>query len=109
VQSQFGVNSAADFVRLFMVPGMGHCLAGPGPNTFDPLTALDQWTERGSAPERITASKYQNDLLAYVGVPVGPAQKTRPLCAYPKVARWSGNGSPTDAANFTCVAPHSDR
>jgi hypothetical protein len=105
VQAKLGVKSTASFVRLFMVPSMGHCLIGPGPNTFDALTALDQWAEHGAAPERIVASKYQNDLMAYVGFPGGPALKTRPLCAYPKIARWNGSGPKTDAASFSCKLP----
>ena len=107
VQSKLGIKSTGDFVRLFMVPGMAHCLMGPGPNTFDALTALDQWTEHGAAPDRIVASKYQNDVMAYVGLPGGPALKTRPLCTYPKVARWTGVGSTADAANFACERPRS--
>jgi feruloyl esterase len=31
--------------------------------------------------------------------------RTRPLCAYPQVARYSGTGSIDDATNFKCVAP----
>lgn len=90
--------------RLFMVPGMSHCLAGPGPNVFDALGTLDAWRQGGPAPERMTATKFDNDLFAYLGFPARPI-RTRPLCAYPKVARWSGSGSTDDAANFSCVAP----
>jgi len=84
-----------DFFRLFMVPGMGHCRGGPGPDTFDALTALEQWVEHGEAPERIVASK----------VEAGDVLRTRPLCPYPQVARWDGTGSSDDAANFSCVVP----
>lgn len=96
--------AAAASVRLFMVPGMSHCLAGPGPNNFDPLTALDGWRQGGAAPERIVATKYDNDLFAYIGLPA-KAGRTRPLCAFPKVAKWDGKGSTDDAASFTCEAP----
>ncbi len=95
---------AADSVRLFMVPGMSHCLGGPGATIFDPLTALDQWRQKGTAPQSIVATKYDNDLLAYLGLPAKPV-RTRPLCPFPKVARWDGKGSTDDAANFSCVAP----
>jgi feruloyl esterase len=84
-----------DFARLFMVPGMGHCQGGPGPNTFDALTPLERWVEQGVAPDRIIASS----------VVKGVTTRTRPLCPYPQVARWSGTGSSDEAANFTCVAP----
>ena len=84
-----------EFFRLFMVPGMGHCRGGPGPDRFDALTALEQWVEQEAAPERIIASKLED----------GEVVRTRPLCPYPQVARWSGTGSTDDAANFACVMP----
>lgn len=77
-------------VRLFMVPGMNHCGGGPGPNSFDMLTALEQWVERGKAPNRIIARNNARNL-------------ERPLCPYPEVARYAGSGSTNDAANFACV------
>ena len=84
-----------DFFRLFMAPGMGHCRGGPGPDRFDALSALEQWVEHGAAPERIIASKVDDNEVT----------RTRPICAYQKMAKWNGNGSTDDAANFTCVAP----
>ncbi len=81
------------FLRLFMVPGMDHCLLGSGPNVFDTLTPLERWVEQGWAPERIVASGG--------AVP----NRTRPLCPYPQVARYQGRGSIDDAANFACVNP----
>ena len=87
-----------------MGPGMSHCLGGPGPNSFDPLTALDSWRQGGPAPERIIATKYDNDLFAYIGLPA-KAQRTRPLCPFPKVAKWDGKGSADVAASFACEAP----
>jgi feruloyl esterase len=95
---------AATSVRLFMVPGMSHCIAGPGPNVFDPLAPLDSWRQGGPAPERIIATKYDNDLSAYVGLPA-KARRTRPLCAFPKIAKWDGKGPTDDAASFACEAP----
>jgi feruloyl esterase len=87
--------------RLFMVPGMFHCSGGPGPNTFDALTPLVTWTETGVAPETIVATKFVNDTPPAV-------QMTRPLCVYPKVARYNGSGSTNVAANFTCVPDEND-
>ena len=58
------------------------------------------------APERMTAIKFDSDLLGYLGFPAKPL-RTRPLCAYPKVARWDGTGSTDDAAHFVCSAPAS--
>lgn len=83
------------FYRLFMVPGMQHCTGGPGTDRFDGLAALDAWVDRSVAPDRIPASHLANDTVT----------RTRPLCPYPQVARWSGSGSPNEAQNFTCAAP----
>jgi feruloyl esterase len=94
------------FFRLFLVPGMGHCSGGTGTTNFgnpnspppvisadhDLLTALDRWVERGTAPEKIIASKMVN----------GSAVRTRPLCSYPAKAVYRGQGSTDDAASFVC-------
>jgi feruloyl esterase len=82
--------------RLFMVPGMLHCGGGPGPNSFDTLTALENWVEHGVAPEGIVATKYVNDNPA-LGV-----ARTMPLCKFPEKARYDGAGDPYDAASWTC-------
>jgi feruloyl esterase len=87
--------AAAGSVRLFLVPGMGHCGGGEGPNNFDMVTALEQWVEQGRAPQQITASRIEN----------GRTVRTRPLCPYPQVARYKGAGSIDEAANFECRAP----
>ncbi|HVF15579.1 MAG TPA: tannase/feruloyl esterase family alpha/beta hydrolase, partial [Steroidobacteraceae bacterium] len=79
-------------VRLFMVPGMGHCGGGTGPDKFDALTALEQWVEAGKPPSQ---------LVAEVQVNAG-ANRTRPLCVYPKVASYIGRGDPNEASSFEC-------
>jgi feruloyl esterase len=79
--------------RLFMAPGMGHCRGGDGPNSFDMVTALEEWVEQGKAPDRILATHRTN----------GQVDRTRPLCPYPSVARYTGIGSIDDAANFVCA------
>jgi feruloyl esterase len=89
-----GLPGTRDFFRFFLAPGMGHCSGGPGPNQFDHLTALEQWVEKGIAPDKLIASHITN----------GKIDRTRPLCAYPQVARWKGTGSSDEAANFSCVA-----
>jgi len=101
VRGKLGAAKADPFIRLFMVPGMSHCLGGPGPNVFDVLGALDGWRESGVAPETLVARKTDNDIFGYLGFPA-KTLRTRPLCAYPKVARWIGQGSTDDAANFRC-------
>jgi feruloyl esterase len=76
-----------------MAPGMAHCQGGEGPNEFDELGAMERWVEKGEAPQQIVAS-HKTD---------GKVDRTRPLCPYPQVARYQGNGSVDDAANFACV------
>jgi feruloyl esterase len=85
------------FYRLFMVPGMGHCGGGPGLNGIDPVDALEQWVEKGTAPERIIAKRTVKSVT----------QISRPVCPYPQSARYNGSGDTGDAANFTCVNPAS--
>jgi len=85
--------STADFYRLFMVPGMFHCSGGIGTSTFDALTPLVEWVEKGAAPQTIAASRVVD----------GKVVRTRPLCPYPQVARYKGNGSIDDAASFACA------
>ena len=93
-QAMGGTVAVLPFFRLFMVPGMGHCGGGPGPNTFDMLAALDRWVVDGTAPEKIIASHSTN----------GTVDRTRPLCPHPQIAKWSGFGSTDDAAQFVCAA-----
>jgi feruloyl esterase len=90
------------FARLFMAPGVGHCGGGDGPNVFDTFAPLVQWVESGTAPDRIIATKFVNDQPAQ-GIAL-----TRPLCAYPDVARWTGAGDPNSAVNFACTRPRHD-
>jgi feruloyl esterase len=79
-------------------PAWATAPAVPGADRFDALTALEAWVENGVAPERIVASKEDAD---------GAVEWTRPLCAYPEVARWDGEGDPNREASWACVAPGS--
>jgi feruloyl esterase len=104
VRKKLGVKKTAASVRLFLVPGMQHCGAGSGANSFgqggvaqgDPASnisaALERWVEHGIAPERITASRAQ----------AGKITKTRPLCAYPLTAVYDGHGDPNSETSFAC-------
>jgi Tannase and feruloyl esterase len=87
-----GAGKVQNSYRLFMVPGMAHCGGGEGPNNFDMVAALEQWVEKGKAPEQIVASRITD----------GRVERTRPLCPYPQVATYKGTGSTDDAANFVC-------
>jgi feruloyl esterase len=78
-----------DWLRLFLAPGMGHCRGGPGIDTFDTLTALEQWRERGVAPEQLAGRGSESGL-------------ERPVCAYPAYAKYDGTGDLEDAENWAC-------
>ena len=75
-----------------MAPGMLHCSGGVGPNTFDAVTALEQWVEHGQKPAELVASHATN----------GVVDRTRPLCPHPQVATYKGSGSIDEAASFVC-------
>ena len=83
------------FYRLFMAPGMAHCGGGPGPSTFDMQTALEQWVEHGTAPDRVIATRSLNGIV----------DRARPLCPYPQLASYKGSGDTNDAASFVCKTP----
>lgn len=115
-----GFAKTQEFARLFLAPGMHHCLTGPGPNVFngagnyggvrdarhDVLSALDAWvTSSGTrSPEKIIASKYVELPNDADGNPVlGPLIMTRPLCPYPKRAQYAGPGAISEASSFKCI------
>jgi feruloyl esterase len=94
------IRQPESFVRLFLVPGMQHCGGGPGPNDFGQLAsgasgdalhdvnaAIERWVEENTPPAQIVAKN---------------GTRTRPLCPYPQIATYKGNGSTDDVANFTC-------
>src|SRR5438128_3585748 len=92
-KSLTGTKAPSDWVRLFMMPGMQHCGGGEGPNSFDPMTALEQWVENGKAPNQIIASHRQRD---------GTVDRTRHLWPHTSAAKYIGSGSIDDAASFVC-------
>lgn len=85
-----------EYARLFMLPGVLHCGGGPGPDSVDWLTAIEDWVERATPPGRLLAAK-----LGETGEPV----LTRPVCPYPEVAVYDGSGPTGDAASFRCAKP----
>jgi hypothetical protein len=89
-----GYKHTQEFARLFMAPGIGHCAntgANTGPVPQDPFSYVVNWVENDVAPETILASKTTST-----------GTQTRPLCPYPDVAVYTGQGSTDDAANFEC-------
>jgi feruloyl esterase len=112
VELKMGADKADSFVRLYMAPGVEHCAGGPGPSSFGQFgletvkgpkyglfDSLVDWVEKGAPDDDITATKYGADEK---GAP--KVVMTRPLCAYPKVAKYSGTGDSNDASSFTCSA-----
>ena len=98
-------DTGTDFARLYPVPGMGHCSGGPATDQFDLLTPLVKWVEQGIAPQEVVASARGAGNAGGVNadVPAGwAADRTRPLCTYPKVARYKGSGSTELASSFSC-------
>jgi feruloyl esterase len=87
-----GYQNIGGFALLFMVPGMGHCSGGVGPDQFDMLTAMEHWEELATPPDTILATRAREGLPAL----------SRPLCPYPGVGIYTGKGNPNDAANFIC-------
>jgi feruloyl esterase len=85
-----GAEKVAEWSRMYLVPGMGHCGGGPALDQFDMLGAVVTWVEKGTAPMSVIATG-----KAFPG-------RSRPLCAYPKHAQYSGNGDTNDAKNFKC-------
>jgi len=83
--------SAESWSRIYFVPGMGHCQGGSATlDHFDMLTAIVDWVEKGTAPDRVIATG-----RAFPG-------RSRPLCAYPQHAQYIGHGDTNDASNFVC-------
>jgi feruloyl esterase len=84
-----------DWMRLYLMPGMGHCGGGVGPDRADFIAAMENWREKGQAPASIVAARAANQART---------EMTRPLCPFPQMAKYTGTGSTDDAKNFVCVA-----
>lgn len=82
-------------VQLFTIPGMNHCAGGAGCDVFNKLGAIDAWVARGQVPQRLVTLKLSG----------GQVVRSRPACAYPKVATYVGAGDTEDAASFVCADP----
>ncbi|PWT86333.1 MAG: hypothetical protein C5B57_01285 [Blastocatellia bacterium] len=89
-----GRKATEDFFRLFLIPGVHHCAGGPGLTDFDALTLLENWVEKGQAPDVLIARSTN-----------GGVERSRPIYPYPMLARYLGSGDPKQAASFTPVEP----
>ncbi len=97
-------NNADAFARLFFIPGMNHCSGGPATDQFDMLAPLVAWVEQGKAPDSVTAkARGTGANVVNAELPATwSANRTRPLCVYPKVARYNGTGDVESASSFSC-------
>jgi hypothetical protein len=86
--------AASNNSKVYIASGVNHCGGGPGADTFDMLTPMMNWVEKGTAPGDIPASKMS----------AGVTQFTRPMCEHPKFPKYNGSGNVNDAANYTCAA-----
>jgi pimeloyl-ACP methyl ester carboxylesterase len=93
-----GIDAVQAKARLFLVPGMNHCSGGSATDKFDAIDAMVNWVEKGNAPNRIEA-------LALPNHPLFP-NRSRPLCAYPNHAKYTGQGNPETSSSFTCEKSH---
>ncbi len=95
---QAAMGDTHGFYRLFLAPGMLHCGGGPGPNVLSTLPAITRWVEQGEAPDRLMATKYQDNDISK------PVVRTRPLCPYPARAVWDGTGDRNGTESYLCKA-----
>ena len=112
----------AEFSRIYMVPGMLHCVGGPGAWVADYVSPMVDWVERGEAPERIVGThtgvtgwfealaaweaqgiNWAAAMLEASETQEGVRTFTRPFCPYPQLARYRGSGDIDAAGNFTCM------
>ena len=100
-----GIKHADDFMKLYLVPNMGHCSGNIATDQFDMLTPMVNWIENGVAPDSIvaTGNRFRAQGDYYQGF--GTSTRSRPLCAYPKTLRYSGTGDISQASSYACVSP----
>ena len=91
--------TARNDVRLFIRPGVAHCMLGPGPDGTNYIAALEEWLDSGVAPDRLDAPFASP---APGRPPTG--QGGRIICAHPSVVSYDGSGDPNDPASFSCSA-----
>jgi feruloyl esterase len=99
VSAAYG-SKATGFARLFLVPGMNHCVGGDyTADSFDSLDAIVTWAENGIPPTRLLAQPGD------IKTSKLPSGTTRPLCPYPSYAQYKGKGESLEATHFSCVRP----
>jgi feruloyl esterase len=86
-----------DYFRMYLMPGVGHCNGGPGPDRADWITAIEQWVENDLPPEQLIASNSDEQ---------GRQIMERPICPYPQSASYDGSGDPDVSESYSCVTPN---
>jgi len=106
VVETLGADAIEDAVRFYLVPGMDHCIGGEGAYLIDWLSALERWEEEDLKPGTLSGV---HPAVGF-GQAAEPSGKsfTRPVCAYPQLAKFTGNGNADVAANWTCAAPQGE-
>jgi hypothetical protein len=100
VSDRFGKERANDFMKMYLIPNMGHCSGNAATDRFDMLTPMVDWIENGNAPDDIVASGV--NFFSTLGTLTGlPSTRSRPLCAYPKTLRYTG-GDMSQASSYAC-------
>jgi hypothetical protein len=107
VKTMGGRAATEEFFRLFMVPGMNHCSGGAGAYAIDYLTAMENWAERGQAPDMLVSAHPSADLSFPVRFPIDPAKVgfARPVYPYPLQPKYNGTGDPTKLESYTSFEP----
>ncbi len=91
IRDNGGPEKVSEWSRLFLVPGMCHCSGGEKTvDSFDMLSAIINWVEKGVAPDRVIATGKNIPGIS------------RPLCPYPKYPFFKGKGDSNNAENFEC-------
>jgi hypothetical protein len=90
LRTRFGADLSS-FVRYYVVPGYAHG-GGDYRSTWDSLSSLEAWAERGVAPA---------NPVTVDGTPANNG-RARPLCEYPNFPKYNGSGDPLLATSFTC-------
>jgi feruloyl esterase len=109
VRRRMGNDTVNSFLQLYLFPGVGHCGSGDEPNDFGQwlrpgdtpqnslYSALEEWVEKGVRPNAVIATKFAID-----GDPTSAVVKKRLICPYPRIAKWNGLGSYSDATKYAC-------
>lgn len=106
-----GEGPTKEFFRLFMLPSVNHCQYGAGGGEVDWITVLENWVEEGLAPDVVIAHRMRQEpyplipgtrwaQMARHPLAAGSYDQTRPVYAYPDVARWSGKGDASSASSW---------